>query len=207
MNTPGDSSRLQPEGSTPAVAFTLIELLVVIAVIALLAALLLPVLSRTKESGRATACLSNLRQTGLALQLYVQDNNNRLPVMRDRPLSATNQLPVPDQVLSNQLGNVRVLWCPSDHWPTDRARLAPRAGPTYFQQTGCSYSWNSLLNGQDAEHLSALGLSFNPHEVPLMFDKEGFHRARGPKKAQNWLYADGHIRNLLAIEGTIGKSP
>ena len=73
----------------------------VIAVLAILAGLLLPALSRAKESGRATACLSNLRQIGLALQLYVQDNNNRLPFMRDKSLTTHQLLPAPDLVLSN----------------------------------------------------------------------------------------------------------
>ena len=172
------------------VAFTLIELLVTISVIGVLAALLLPALGRAKESGRATACLSNLHQVGIALQLYVQDNNNRLPFMRDRSLNATNELPSPDMVLSNHLGNVHVLRCPSDKQQV-------------FENTGSSYSWNSLLNGQNADHLTILGLNFNPHQIPLMFDKEKFHLARGESRAQNFLYADGHIKNLLTIEGGI----
>ena len=179
--------------STPHPAFTLIELLVVIAIVAVLAALLMPALSRAKEYGRATACLSNLHQVGLALQLYVQDNNNRLPAMRDKSLTTTNELPAPDLVLSNYLGNVKVLRCPSDT-------------QQIFEKTGSSYAWNNLLNGQDADHLSALGLNFNPHQIPLMYDKEKFHALRGPAKGQNFLYADGHIKNLLALDGSIQRS-
>lgn len=175
-------------------AFSLVELLVVIAVIGILAAISLPVLNRAEESGRSTACLSNLHQIGLALQIYVDENKNTLPIMRDAPMDtnsvATNVLPTVNVVLKNELGNTNVLRCPSDM-------------QGIFQLTGSSYSWNNLLNGQNANNLMVMGMNFNPHAIPVFFDKQGFHALRGPNKAVNYLYADGHIKDLLTIEGTL----
>jgi len=174
-------------------AFTLIELLVVIAIIGILAALLLPVLGRAKESGRSAACLSDLHQIGIALQLYVQDNQNIMPTMYDA-IASTNSPPgtnlaTVNIVLTNYLGAPEILRCPSD----DR-RL--------YEDTGSSYAWNNLLNGEDAEHLEVFKIHFDPHQIPVFYDKEAFHRARGPGKGVNFLYADGHIKNLLELEGT-----
>ena len=76
---PGCGAKLPVSASSALSAFTLIELLVVIAIIAILAAMLLPALSSAKAKGQATGCLSNTRQIGLAVLMYVNDNRDALP--------------------------------------------------------------------------------------------------------------------------------
>jgi hypothetical protein len=128
--------------------------------------------------------LSNLHQIGVALQIYVDDNHNRLPVMYDFATNsaATNSQTV-NLVLASQLGSQKILRCPSDD-------------QLVFETTGSSYSWNVLLNGQDASAPKLFGAATPAEKVVVFFDKAGFHAANGPNHEFNFLYADQHLKNF-----------
>lgn len=173
-------------------AFTLVELLVVLAVIGVLAALLLPALVGAKESTKSTACLSNLHQIGIGLQLYVQENQNLLPVMQNVGTNGpppTNGPPINVVLLPFVGGNSNIFRCPSDT-------------ENLFVLTGTSYYWNNVLNGQDADHLTIMNLPYPQNQIPVVFDKDKFHIARGSARAINYLYADGHIKNLMEMQSS-----
>ena len=96
-------------------AFTLIELLVVIAIISILAAILFPVFARARENARRTACLSNMKQIGLGLEMYKQDYDGTFPFSRALPLGTFRE------VLQPYIKNTQVFVCPSapSNWPMD----------------------------------------------------------------------------------------
>lgn len=91
--------------------FTLIELLVVIAIIAILAAILFPVFARARENARKAACMSNLKQIGLGMMMYIQDYDETYPVSWQSWVP-TNQM-YWYQIIDPYIKNEQVFVCPS----------------------------------------------------------------------------------------------
>lgn len=187
--------------------FTLIELLVVIAIIAILAAILFPVFARAREKARQASCQSNLKQIGIALAMYAQDYDERMPandpVNWDAADAARYRNAWPGWV-SNSLEpyekNAQIYICPSGSgWYWDW-----RSG----QNTSYCFNYIScygakLANFQEPSKMIVMWDSANPwadyyagiHDRDIAWFQSGewtgtcWHNQMG-----NYLYADGHVK-------------
>ncbi len=209
---PIDSAHRRRRPSLP-LAFTLTELLVVIAIIAVLAALLLPALGRTKSKAQNAACLSNLRQLGIATRLYAEVHQERLPsaeILPSKPVDPQRPFPRINEVLARYIGraagtniaDAQVFRCLAD----SRNR---------FASEGSSYEWNYELNGHRIDQprtseaflllkpgdfsggITNFVVTSPPESIPMLLDYDAVH-PRTLRAGKNAVYMDGHVGPLEA---------
>jgi prepilin-type processing-associated H-X9-DG protein len=181
-------------------------LLLVLAVIAILAALLLPALSRAKLKAHNVACLNQLKQLGIATRLYAEDNGAHLPAAELLPSNPTDpQNPLPR--ISNLLASYASKTGGTN--ATGSVFRCPQDKEFFFEVEGSSYQWNAGLNGQridfgENNHFQGIIVSNDivvwqtngtiTHaavSTPLFIDYDEFH-PRPPRSGKNVVYMDGH---------------
>jgi len=165
------------------VGFSLIEMLVVISVIALLLSLALPSYHHAKELSRSAVCKTNLHGVGTAIQAYLNDSGDIMPVATRLPSEHLNDDPRIADVLAGYLTSPQTLHCPSD---TEK---------NYFESEGSSYEYNTWLGGRRFGQ-DRLSKRIGEARVPVMYDYEPFHGKAGTAGAANYLFLDGHVGDI-----------
>jgi prepilin-type N-terminal cleavage/methylation domain-containing protein len=199
----------------PYAAFTLLELLVVIAIIAMLAALLLPALSRAKAKARSTQCIGNLRQWGVAYHQYADDNQDALP-RRGQGVKPLDQIDRPEDWF-NALPPYLKLPSYQESY-TNGQRLKPGATSVFVCPVATDPGSNHFLPYAMNMNLCPWGNSgtteatkfadvVRPNEVVALADAFGAYSATYPSRNSyspvprhagrvNLLFLTGNVRSL-----------
>jgi prepilin-type N-terminal cleavage/methylation domain-containing protein/prepilin-type processing-associated H-X9-DG protein len=168
---------------TKRAAFTLIELMTVVAIIGLLIAIIVPSLGQAKTETRRVTCRSNLHAVGVALRMYLNENNDVLPVAALLPSAKLNDDPRIADVLAPYLSNPLALKCSADQVKN------------YYTSEGSSYEYHSMLGGRKLNQIPQTQ-TLGEGKIFLMHDYEPFHGPPGEVGSSSYLFADGHAGNL-----------